>query len=133
VAVGASAACAVAIFVFDIKISKTLEQLPLLSSIIDTDIIETFETLNETDEYYQQVKQQMPDLMKNAKTVRAQKISPNDRNLMIEANNGKTFFLRVTKDTNNRYNVTAGNGDVKITDMKAGSSAIIEYNNQAQK
>jgi hypothetical protein len=133
VAVGASAACAVAIFVFDIKISKTLEQLPLLSSIIDTDIIETFETLNETDEYYQQVKQQMPDLMKNAKTVRAQKISPNDRNLMIEANNGKTLFLRVTKDANNRYNVTAGNGDVKITDMKAGSSAIIEYNNQAQK
>lgn len=41
------------IFVFDIKVSKVIGKIPLLSSVINTKILEEFEAINTNDEFYQ--------------------------------------------------------------------------------
>ena len=38
---------------FDIKVSQIVQKIPLLSSIIDTKLLEEFEAINEQDEFYQ--------------------------------------------------------------------------------
>lgn len=40
------------IFIFDIRVSKIIQRIPLLSSVIDTKVLEEFETINENDEFY---------------------------------------------------------------------------------
>lgn len=42
----------VCIFTFDIKVSKVIQKIPILSSVIDTKILEDFEAINEHDEFY---------------------------------------------------------------------------------
>lgn len=43
----------ITIFVFDVKVSKIIEKIPILSSIIDTQVLADFEAINEKDEFYQ--------------------------------------------------------------------------------
>lgn len=50
--VGFTVFLVVCIFVFDVKVSKIVEKIPLLSSVIDTKILEEFEAINEDDEFY---------------------------------------------------------------------------------
>lgn len=42
----------ICIFMFDVKVSAIIQKIPLLSSIIDTKILEDFEAINERDEFY---------------------------------------------------------------------------------
>lgn len=42
----------VCIFAFDIKVSAIISKIPLLSSIIDTKVLQEFEAINEQDEFY---------------------------------------------------------------------------------
>lgn len=48
-----------AIFVFDIKVSEYIKNIPLLSSIINTEILESFEKINENDEFYKEIKKKL--------------------------------------------------------------------------
>jgi hypothetical protein len=47
------------IFAFDIKVTAYLDKLPLVSSIVDIDLLKQFENVNENDDYYKQMKQQL--------------------------------------------------------------------------
>ena len=47
------------IFVFDIKVSGYIKKIPLLSSVINTDILEKFEQVNENDAFYKQIKKEL--------------------------------------------------------------------------
>jgi hypothetical protein len=48
--------CILIIFAFDIKLSKFISKIPLLNSVIDSTILETFEKVNENDEFYKSLK-----------------------------------------------------------------------------
>jgi hypothetical protein len=43
----------VCILVFNVKVSQIIQKIPILSSVIDTKILEEFEAINEGDEFYQ--------------------------------------------------------------------------------
>ena len=47
----------ICVFVFDIRVSKVIQKIPLLSSIIDTKLLEEFEAINEQDDFYTSVTQ----------------------------------------------------------------------------
>lgn len=49
------------IFAFDIKVSQIIKSIPLLSSIINVEVIEQFEKLNENDEDYKTINQFLND------------------------------------------------------------------------
>ena len=53
IALSTTAFLVICIFVFDIKVSAIVQKIPILSSIIDTKILEEFEAINEQDEFYQ--------------------------------------------------------------------------------
>lgn len=53
IVVGITSFLIITIFVFDIKVSKIIEKIPILSSIIDTQVLADFEAINEKDEFYQ--------------------------------------------------------------------------------
>lgn len=45
------------IFVFDIKVSNFVSKIPLISSILDIDLLKSFEEVNINDEYFQELSQ----------------------------------------------------------------------------
>lgn len=53
IALSTTAFLVICILVFDIKVSQIVQKIPLLSSIIDTKLLEEFEAINEQDEFYQ--------------------------------------------------------------------------------
>lgn len=52
IVVGITGFLIITIFIFDIKVSKIIEKIPILSSIIDTQVLADFEAINEKDEFY---------------------------------------------------------------------------------
>lgn len=52
IVVGITSFLIITIFVFDIKVSAIIKKIPVLSSIINTQVLADFEAINEKDEFY---------------------------------------------------------------------------------
>ncbi|MDD2516430.1 MAG: hypothetical protein PHF46_00335 [Candidatus Gracilibacteria bacterium] len=61
VGIGITFILIILIFAFDIKVSQIIKSIPLLSSIINVEVIEQFEKLNENDEDYKTINQFLND------------------------------------------------------------------------
>lgn len=97
-------------------VKKVMEEIPLLSSIVDSDILEWFENLNEGDEFYANIEDLMdkkspknPMIQKIKevwiKYVKVKYININERLYKIKFNNDNEGFIRVHKDENGIFNL----------------------------
>ncbi|EKE26110.1 MAG: hypothetical protein ACD_4C00435G0002 [uncultured bacterium (gcode 4)] len=57
--IGITLVLILAIFVFDVKVSEYIKKIPLLTSIVNTDILEAFEKVNDNDEFYKEIKKEL--------------------------------------------------------------------------
>ena len=120
--------CIIMIFVFDIKVSAYLAKLPLISSIIDTDLLKQFEDVNDNDEYYKQIKNEIwidkinfwADKVENGSSsmtktyptndqgisdIKVKKISENERMFRITLNDWEEQLIPVNKLTDWKFKV----------------------------
>lgn len=127
----------VCIFIFDIKVSKIIEKIPILSSIIDTQVLKDFEAINEKDEFYRA-------LMTEDSSVLSQEISlPSSEQVgsILQTNSGliSSFKNNEEKQTSATLDVTTKNSlpipnflkkilpwGVKIADIKVRSVSNVE-------
>jgi len=83
----------IAIVVFDIKISSYIENIPLLSSIINIDTLKQFEEVNASDSYYKafnksmaKIEDKFPFAKTDVKDIKVRNISSNEKLFQITLN-----------------------------------------------
>lgn len=105
--------CLILIFVFDIKVSSYIEKLPILSSVIDTDTLEQFEDINESDDFYQSILQELSSsnswttnwswtssMSKVFTDAKVKKVSPNENIFRVKLLDWTEQLITVKKDKN---------------------------------
>ncbi len=125
--------CVIIIFAFDIKISKFISKIPLLSSVIDTSILETFEEVNKNDEFYKSMKtvidnprvnlnqkenikfgespsilleqQDISTVWQTIRDIKVKNVSTNEKIFKIDLENWKQKFVTVIKDVYWKFQV----------------------------
>jgi len=95
------------ISIFDIQISGIIKNIPLLNSIINTEVLETFENVNENDEFYKKLSAKMSlrnsKFIKDIKEIKVKKISNNERIFKIQLNDLSEKLINVKKDENWKF------------------------------
>lgn len=90
------------ISIFDIQISGFIKNIPLLNSIINTEVLESFENVNENDEFYQKLSAKMSirntKFIKDIKEIKVKKISNNERIFKIQLKDLSEKLINVKKD-----------------------------------
>jgi hypothetical protein len=105
------------IFAFDIKVTAYLDKLPLVSSIVDIDLLKQFENVNENDDYYKQMKQQLVgantwrtlDSM-DIKEIKVRTVSTNEKMFRVILKNWDEQYIPVKKSADWRF-------DIKIPEL----------------
>lgn len=140
IVVGITSFLIITIFVFDIKVSKIIEKIPILSSIIDTQVLADFEAINEKDEFYQALMSQ------NISSSAPMSLSNNESEIWtasmpVETSSGKDNTIRDGEAKQPDKVVTAANKShlpipeflkravprgVKIADIKVRSVSTLE-------
>lgn len=97
------------IFIFDIKISWIIKNIPILNSIINTDILEAFEEVNKNDEFYKNLSSELynkdkllPNMIKN---IRVRAIDNNEKIFKLRFNSGEEMLISVVKDANWKFRI----------------------------
>gem|GEM_PF-5448644 len=135
IVIGITSFLIVTIFVFDIKVSKIIEKIPILSSIIDTQVLADFEAINEQDEFYQAMMSQnisgsLGSFSSDEKVVTPTETASGKNNTMEDSEVKQTD--KVTSATNKprlpipdflKRTVPRG---VKIADIKVQTVSAIE-------
>lgn len=95
------------ISIFDIQISGFIKNIPLLNSIINVDILETFENINENDEFYKKLSAKMSirnsNLLKNIKEIKVKNINQNEKIFRIRLNDLSEKLITVKKDSSWKF------------------------------
>ena len=108
-----TAICVIAIFVFDIKISDSLSKMPLVSSVINTDILKAFEDVNENDDYYKELSKQVWINKKdwkyklsddvNSVDIKVQSVSANEKRFKLTFLDWSEQLITVNKNSDWRF------------------------------
>jgi len=94
-------------FMFDIKFSKIINEIPLLWSIINTEILEEFENINEKDEYYSNLSWSILNNETQIKwtqvsNIKVKTISENQKIFQIQTNERK-IYMTIKKENGQFY------------------------------
>lgn len=87
---------------FDIKFSKIIDNIPLLWSIIDTELLEEFENISDSDEYYNSLSwsisnNEIPLPKEKINNVRVKSISDNQKIFQIQTDQ-KKIYITIKKE-----------------------------------
>lgn len=97
--------CFILIFTFNINISGYIKNIPLINSIVNTDILESFEKVNMNDEFYKQIE----TLGSKTSNVKVKNISPKEKLFKIVLKNWDTKLIKVTKDNLWKFKIESPN------------------------
>lgn len=90
------------ISIFDIQISGFIKNIPLLNSIINTELLESFEDVNENDEFYKKLSAKMSirnsSFLKEIKDIKVKNINKNEKIFKIQLNDLSEKLINVKKD-----------------------------------
>ncbi|MDD2486839.1 MAG: hypothetical protein PHS92_00510 [Candidatus Gracilibacteria bacterium] len=118
------------VLIFDIKLSEYIKKIPLLSSIINTEVLESFEKVNEKDEFYKEVKSKL-----NINNAKDKKIDFNESNL--KDYNIYEFIENNNKMINSTSQINQENpsiSDIKVRNISPNEKIFrLDLNNGEQK
>lgn len=136
------------IFVFDVKVSAIVRKIPILSSVIDTKMLEEFEAINEQDEFYQAImkdadgeeyksepdtapnttsgKVLSPDVLPSAMPFKDAPVPKAIKNLLPAKAKIENMAVRNISATEKLFRVTLDNGMVRYIQVrKEGGKYVI--------
>ncbi len=132
-----------AMWIFDVNINQVLKQIPLLNSIVDTELLGKFAPVDERDDFYKVLKENMNDSKLSVgqtagMTMQMKKVSNTERVFRVDIPRRWTIYFRIKKSTDN-YSIEQWSDEknykkalvlpINITNMNSSVVNIPVHNN----